>query len=47
MDPIVVVDPPPSTSSGFSMRTMLDMVFTVQAAHESLLLDLLNEVVVL
>ena len=33
VDPIVAVDPPPSTSSAFSMRTMLDMVFTVQAAH--------------
>ena len=34
VDPTVVVDPPPSTSSAFSMRTMLDMVFTVQVAHE-------------
>ena len=47
MDPIVVVDPPPSTSSAFSMRTMLDMVFTVQAARGQLLLDLLNKVATL
>jgi len=47
VDPTATVDPPPSTSSASSMRTMLDKVITVQAAHGQLLLDLLNEVATL
>ena len=33
VDPIAVVDPPPSTSSTSSLRAMLDTVMTVQATH--------------
>ena len=42
-----MVDPPPSTSSSSSMRTMLETCLTVQAAHGQILLDLLNEVAAL
>ena len=47
MDPTAVVDPPPSTSSDSSLRTMLDTVLTIQSAHGQLLLDVLNEVTAL
>ena len=47
MDPTAIVDPPPSTSSSSSMRTMLETCLTVQAAHGQILLDLLNEVAAL
>ena len=43
VDPTVVVDPPPSTSSDSSLCGMLDTVITVQATHGQLLLDVLNE----
>ena len=43
VEPTVAMDPPPSTSSDSSLRAMLDTVMTVQAAHEQLLLDVLNE----
>ena len=43
VDPTAAMDPPPSTSSDFSLRAMLDTIMTVQAAHEQLLLDMLNE----
>ena len=33
VDPTAAVDPPPSSSSDLSLRTMLDTVMTVQAAH--------------
>ena len=47
MDPTAIVDPPPSTSSDSSLRTMLDTVLTVQAAHGQHLLDVLNEITAL
>jgi len=47
VDPIVAVDPPPSTSSSSSMCTMLETCLTVQVAHGQILLDLLNEVAAL
>ena len=47
VDPTTVVDPPPSTSTSSSMRTMLETCLIVQAAHGQLLLDLLNEVAAL
>ena len=47
MDPTATVDSSPSTSSSSSMRTILEMCLTVQAAHGLLLLDLLNEVAAL
>ena len=37
------VDPPPSTSGDSSIRSMLDTVMTVQAAHGQLLVDVLTE----
>ena len=33
VDPTVAVDPPPSTSDDSSIRSLLDTVMTVQAAH--------------
>ena len=33
MDPTAVVDPPPSTSTSSSMRTMLETCLTIHAAH--------------
>ena len=33
VDPTTAVDPPPSSSSDASLRSMLDTVMTVQAAH--------------
>ena len=43
VDPTTVVDPPPSSSSDSSIRSMLETVMTVQAAHGQLLLDVLSE----
>ena len=39
VDLTVAADPPPSTSDDSSIRRMLDIVMTVQAAHGQLLLD--------
>ena len=47
VDPTAVVDPPPSTSSDSSLRTMLDTVLTIQSAHGQLLLDVFKEVAAL
>ena len=47
MDPTAAMDPPPSTSSSLSIRTMLETCLTIQAAHGQILLDLLNEVAAL
>ena len=47
VDPTSTVDPPLSTSSDSSLRSMLDTVLTIQAAHGQLLLDVLNEVAAL
>ena len=47
VDPTIVVDPSPSTSSSSSMCIMLEMCLIVQVAHGQLLLDLLNEVAIL
>ena len=47
MDPTAIVDPPPSTSSDSSLRTMLDTILTIQAAHGQHLLDVLNEITAL
>ena len=33
VDPIAAVDPPSSSSSNTSLRSMLDIVMTIQAAH--------------
>ena len=33
VDPTTAINPPPSSSSDLSLRTMLDTVMTVQAAH--------------
>ena len=33
VDPTTAVDPPPSSSSDSSLRSMLDIVMTVQVAH--------------
>ena len=41
--PMATVDPPPSTSGDSSIRSMLDTVITVQAAHGQLLVDVLME----
>ena len=43
VDPTAVVDPPPSSSSDSSIRSMLDTVMTIQAAHGQLLVDVLME----
>ena len=37
VDPTTIVDPPPSTSGDSSLRSMLDTVMTIQAAHGQLL----------
>ena len=47
VDPTAVVDPPPSTSSSSSMRTMLETCLPVLATHGQLLLDLHNDVITL
>ena len=43
VDPTAVADPPPSTSDDSSIRSMLDTIMTVQAAHGQLLVDVLTE----
>ena len=43
VDPTTAVDPPPSTSGDSSIRSMLDIVMTVQATHGQLLVDVLTE----
>ena len=43
VDPTTAVDPPPSSSSNSSIRSMLDTVMTVQAAHGQLLVDVLTK----
>ena len=43
MDPTATVKPSASSSSNTSIRSMLDTVMTVQAAHGQLLLDVLTE----
>ena len=43
VDPIAAVEPPASSSSDSSIRSMLDIVMTVQAAHGQLFLDVLIE----
>ena len=43
VDPTAVLDPPPSTSGDSSIRSMLDTVMTVQAAHGQLLVVVLME----
>ena len=43
VNPTTVVDPPPSSSSDASLRSMLDTVMTVQAAHGQILLDVLTK----
>ena len=43
VDPIATVDPPPSTLSDSSLRSMLDTIMTIQVARGQLLLDVLNE----
>ena len=42
VDLTVAVDPPPSTSGDSSIRSMLDTVMIVQAAHDQLLVDVLT-----
>ena len=43
VDLTVAVDPPPSSSSDSSLRSMLDTVMIVQAAHGQILLDMLTK----
>ena len=43
VDPTAAADPPPSTSDDSSIRSMLDTIMTVQAAHGQLLVDVLTE----
>ena len=43
VDPTTIVKPSASSSSDDSIRSMLDTVMTVQAAHGQLLLDVLTE----
>ena len=43
VDPTTAVNPPPSSSSDASLRSMLDTVMTVQATHEQILMDVLAE----
>ena len=43
VDPTVVVDLPSSSSSNSSIRSMLDTIMTIQAAHGQLLVDVLIE----
>ena len=42
-DPTVAVDPPPSSSSVASLRSMLDTIMIVQVAHGQILVDVLAE----
>ena len=43
VDPTAAVEPPASSSSNASIRSMLDTIMTVQAAHGQLLLDVLTD----
>ena len=43
VDPTTAVEPPASSLSDASIRSMLDTVMTVQATHGQLLLDVLTE----
>ena len=43
VDPTAAVNPPPSSSSDSSIRSLLDIVMTVQVAHGQILLDVLTE----
>ena len=43
VNPTVAIDPPPSSSSDASLRSMLDTVMTVQVAHRHILMDVLAE----
>ena len=43
VDPTDAVDPLPSSSSDASIRSMLEIVMTVQAAHGQILVDVLAE----
>ena len=43
LDTTATVDPPPSSSSDSSLRSMLDIVMIVQAAHGQIMLDVLLE----
>ena len=43
VDPTTAVEPPTSSLSDASIRSMLDTVMTVQATHGQLLLDVLTE----
>ena len=43
VNPTTAVYPPPSSSSDSSIRSMLDTVMTIQAAHGQILLDVLTE----
>ena len=42
-DPTATTAPPPSTSDDSSIRSMLDTIMTVQAAHGQLLVDVLTK----
>ena len=42
VDPTAAVEPPASSSSNACIRSMLDTIITVQAAHGQLLLDVLT-----
>ena len=43
VNPTAAIDPPPSSLSDSSIRSMLDTVITVQATHGQLLVDVLME----
>ena len=43
VNPTTAIDPPPSSLSDSSIRSMLDTVITVQATHGQLLVDVLME----
>ena len=43
VNPTAAIDPPPSSSSDSTIRSMLDIIMTVQATHGQLLVDVLME----
>ena len=43
VNPTATIYPPPSTSGDSNIRSMLDTVITIQAAHGQLLVDVLME----
>ena len=43
VNPFATFDPPPSSSSDASLRSMLDTVITIQAMHGQILVDMLTE----